>query len=336
MRHLPLILAVVVHAAFADTGSVPLTSHGGTAWYLSLSVGTPPNTFTALVSTGISDLILPGQDCHNCDGHTLFDTGSSSTSQDLGLTFNTTSGSGNVFTDTISIGGITATEQAMGVATQYSKNMTRDQSPADGLLGLGFKSLDSFGQSPLMRTLIAQGQLSEPVFSLKLVSGGSELFLGGKNGDLYTGEITYSQVTEENSWTVMLDSININKNPAIFNHKATIDSGSSLIILSPSDAKEFFNNIPGSRASSVAGDGYYAYPCNSTTVVSLTFGGKSFDIAPDKFNMGSEEKGSSFCIAGIVGKESGLQSIVVGSNFLTNVYTIFDIGNKRVGFASLA
>ena len=67
--------------------------------------------------TGYSDLFLSGKDCGDtCSGHTAYDTSKSSSAQDLGQQFSLKYGdgstvSGEVFSDTVSIGGLTVTER---------------------------------------------------------------------------------------------------------------------------------------------------------------------------------------------------------------------------------
>ncbi|KAI8865618.1 hypothetical protein GQ42DRAFT_159448 [Ramicandelaber brevisporus] len=69
------------------------------------------------VDKGSPDLILPGANCKsNCNGHTLYDTDASSTKEDLGKSFNTAmedgaTASGEQYTDTVSIAGLTANGQ---------------------------------------------------------------------------------------------------------------------------------------------------------------------------------------------------------------------------------
>ena len=61
--------------------------------------------------TGSSDLFLPGSDCGStCDGHTLYNPSASSTSVDIGQTFELEYGdgstvSGEQYTDTVTLAG---------------------------------------------------------------------------------------------------------------------------------------------------------------------------------------------------------------------------------------
>ena len=88
-----------------------------------------------------------------------------------------------------------ATKQTLGAAKTYSTGFSSDNFPADGLLGMAFKSLSDYNANPLFQSLVAQGKTTSSVFSFKLASSGSELYIGGKNSNLYTGSITYTPVT---------------------------------------------------------------------------------------------------------------------------------------------
>ena len=123
----------------ADTGSDSLTDDSEELWYGEIEVGTPATKFTVDFDTGSSDLFLPGPDCGStCSGHTTYDPSSSSTSKDVGKTFSLSYGdgstvSGEQYTDTVSIAGLTATGQTLGAAKQYSTGFQSSQFPADGL-----------------------------------------------------------------------------------------------------------------------------------------------------------------------------------------------------------
>jgi cathepsin D len=62
---------------------------------------------------------------------------------------------------------------------------------------MGYQSLSALQAAPVFQSLVAQGRVSEPVFSLYMSqSPDAELFLGGVNKKHYTGSITYVPVEQ--------------------------------------------------------------------------------------------------------------------------------------------
>jgi cathepsin D len=85
----------------------------------------------------------------------------------------------------------------LGAATEYSSGFASDQFPADGLMGMAFQSISDYNAPPLFQTLISEGAVTSPVFGFKFATSGSELFLGGTDSALYTGDFTWVPLTNE-------------------------------------------------------------------------------------------------------------------------------------------
>ena len=137
-------------------------------------------------------------------------------------------------------------------------------------------------------------------------------------------------------WQTLLQSVAVNSKTPVQNVQSIIDTGSSIIIGDKKNVAAFYAAIPGSKdASRARGSGYYTVPCSSIPTVSFKYGGQSFSIAPSLFNLGPVSTGSQDCVGGIVASNK-FKYWVVGDVFLQNVYTQFDMGQNRVGFATLA
>jgi hypothetical protein len=114
---------------------------------------------------------------------------------------------------------------------------TRHDTQFDGILGLGFDTISVDGVPPVWYTLLAQGQVAEPVFAFWLnrdpsgISGG-ELVLGGVDESHYTGDFTYTPITKEGYWQFLAHDFLINGKSMGFcpagGCKAIADTGTSV------------------------------------------------------------------------------------------------------------
>ena len=320
------------------TGLDPLTDDlDGDLWQGGVSVGTPLSAFTGKslqslptcrrltipsvdFDTGSSDFFLPGPECTdaNCQGHKVFQTGQSSTAVDQHKTFSIefadgSTVAGEIFTDTVNLAGLTATKQAVVAATQYSDGFVLANSPPDGLLGLAFESIANTGASPVFQTLVTEGQTTSSVFGVTLLDNGGELFLGGTDTSAFTGSLAFADliVTDPPAfWEITASSVSVgNKRVVTRAQDAIVDTGTTLLIVDPNSATEIFAAISGSRnAANEVGEGFFTIPCNDIpSDVSFTVAGEAFTLSPDTLNFGQVSKGSSDCIASIIGADLGKQ-----------------------------
>lgn len=313
------------------TGKDQLTDDlDGELWQGAISVGTPANTFTVDFDTGSSDLFLPGTACTsaNCRGHKIYNTAASSTAVDQRRTFSIEFGdgstvSGEVFHDTVSIAGLTATGQAVVAASQYSSGFALSESPPDGLMGMAFQAISNSNSPPVFQTMIADGQTTSPVFGFTLLDNGGELFLGGTDTSAFTGSLTFtSLITTPAFWEINTQSVSVGGRAVITRAQDSIvDTGTTLLIVDPASARSIYAAVPGSAdASRTIGSGFFTVPCNAVPDnISFTLGGKAFTLSADSLNFGQVSAGSSQCVGGIVGDDEGFW--ILGDVFLRNVYT---------------
>ncbi|GJE96864.1 aspartic protease [Phanerochaete sordida] len=326
------------------TGSEPLTDEeDDEEWAGNISIGTPGQTFLVDFDTGSSDLWVPSSSCTSstCKSKNKYTASSSSTSSKKSGSFSIEYGdgstvSGPVYTNSVTVAGLTAKNQYFSPVTTLSSSFSGD--PIDGILGLAYPAISNLGQEPFFNTLIDQGTVSEGVFGFKLASSGSTLFLGGTDTSKYTGSIEYHSIDQSTGfWQATgAKSVAGSKTPNT-NFETIIDSGTTIMYGPPSAVKTFYAAIPGSAVYD-SSQGYYSYPCNSPPTVGFSWGGKTWPVTSANFNLGTTEDGSSQCVGALAGQDLGLGNSVwlLGDSFMKNVYTAFSFDQNAVGFATLA
>ncbi|GAA5971359.1 hypothetical protein JCM11641_008322 [Rhodosporidiobolus odoratus] len=326
-----------------STGAVPLIDElNDSLWAGYLAIGTPPAQFLIDFDTGSSDLWVPSNSCTSnaCSNKRKYDPSSSSYSKPvpnkkLSIQYGDGSTtSGNVYMDTVTIAGFAAVNQTFGAATTLSDSWQYD--PPDGLMGMGYQSLSQLRSPPVFQTLVSRGKLSSAMFSFKLSStsvGKSELYLGGMNPSYYVaGTTQWAPVISQAYWTVAGQTqVNGATVGSTGTFNAIIDTGTTIIVAPTSFASKFWAAVPNSAP--YGSGGYYTFPCNSAPTVSFTFGGSTTQWKVSQFNLGRVSSGSSKCVGSVVGQDTGINGVIMGDNFLKNVYATFDLTNNRVGFS---
>ncbi|OSD07620.1 acid protease [Trametes coccinea BRFM310] len=287
----------------ADLTKLQNDQDGDLEWTGTISIGTPAQSFTIDFDTGSADLWVGSSGCSTCRRHNTYNPSRSSTSDSQRGTFEIayqdgTSASGPIYTDTVTVGGATVTGQFFSAVTNEAKQLTED--PEDGLLGLGLTALSSMNKDPFFVTAVKQNAVQEGVFAFKLGQSGSELYIGGTNSRLYEGSIEYHDVTTDKGyWQIGGASALHNGRTFASNLETIIDSGTTLMAAEPSVVDRFYGSIRGSGYDEESG--YYTFPCNSVPEVSFNWGGKTWTISGDDFNLGETRSGG--CAGALVGAD---------------------------------
>ena len=94
---------------------------------------------------------------------------------------------------------------------------------------MAFPALSKLHQGgTFFNTAIDQGAISQSVFGFKLASEGSELFLGGTNDDLFSGDLEFHEVdSSAGYWLVPGASVKVNGETAADSIETIIDSGTT-------------------------------------------------------------------------------------------------------------
>ncbi|KAF9958071.1 hypothetical protein BGZ72_000936 [Mortierella alpina] len=325
-------------------------------WVAAMMIGSSQQEFSVIFDTGSSDLWVPSSSCYSqaCLSLRRFNPSKSSTFQSLNQPWSinyadSLSVSGTVGVDDVTIAGIKINRQTFGPASVVYGSPTALE--FDGMLGLAFDSNSEIGAATPVTNMMLQGQLDEPVVSVwlnkasnqdKSLSNGGQFIFGGVDQSLYTGSITYVQVTSSDDWQVTVDEVHIGRKELPLyssSARAIVDTGSSYILFPDYLAVAFHREIPNSRYDDKLG---WQIPCalaNSRTVGDLTFkiGGEKFSVPlSDIVILTSEYKG--YCLSIIdswkeVDGHSSQSGILLGDLFIKNQYVVFDYGKRRIGLA---
>ncbi|XP_018377672.1 PREDICTED: lysosomal aspartic protease-like [Trachymyrmex cornetzi] len=313
----------------------------------------PPQVFRINFDTGASNFFVPAVNCytdnfacssvtnyHNNKSHTYIEVGTT-----IGLDYAVGTVIGFLSTDVVNIAGVIVQNQT------FTEAVTRDLTFAflrfDGILGMGYPEISTKGVPPVFTNMVEQGLVSAPVFSFYLNRNyyyGSELILGGSDPIHRYTEFTYVNVTNKGYWQIALDKVKMR-------HMIFCEDGCEAIIhtgfpgiAGPASEIEFINNELDSlvRVGIFHGGGMIV-DCNQISELpNITFflGGKPFVLtAQDFINIGTVnivKLNLNVCSSPFLNSKIyfGLEDIwVLGIPFLNQVYTEFDMGNDRVGFA---
>ncbi|KAJ4415384.1 hypothetical protein N0V82_007379 [Gnomoniopsis sp. IMI 355080] len=185
-----------------EEGTVVATSvDSDTEYVATISVGTPAQSLPMDFDTGSADLWVMGKGVSGTSGHTTYDSSSSSTAKKLSSASwsisygDGSSSSGDVYTDTVTIGNLTYASQAVEVATTVSSEFTEDTS-ISGLVGLAQSSINTVTPTA-QKTFFdnIKASLASPLFTadLKHNTKGSYNF-GYIDAAAHTGTVYYADL----------------------------------------------------------------------------------------------------------------------------------------------
>ncbi|PWZ03004.1 acid protease [Testicularia cyperi] len=303
------------------TGTVGLTDQqNGELWTGTMAYGTPAQSFSIDFDTGSADTLV---------NQGAFDPSSSTTSATNGDTFTTsygdgTTASGTIYTDTVHIGGLSATSTAIGVATSQFIDSSEGSS---GISGMAFPALAAFGSKylPYFFRLKKVGAVSSGVFQFDLRTSGSTLYLGGTDSTKYSGSYSYVSLDSSNGFWQVPASVNG------ISIESIVDTGTTIIVAPTTQAKALFKklNLPTFTQS---GSTYAYFPCTSPPKVTFTYGGFTKTLSGTTTSFGTTTSGQ--CVLSVAGSDIGINAWITGDSFLQNAVVAFDTDNSRVGFAS--
>ena len=178
--HLEAIVANITASGLArrTTGSVAASpiDNLDDAYICPVSIGTPPQVLNLDFDTGSSDLWVFSSETPSSqrNGQAIYTPSRSNSAKKIsGASWDISYGDGSssqgdVYQDTVTIGGLTVSSQAVEAAKKVSSTFTQD-SVTDGLVGLAFSSINTV--SPTQQKTFfdnAKSSLDQPVFTADL------------------------------------------------------------------------------------------------------------------------------------------------------------------------
>jgi len=308
-----------------------------TAYWGTMSLGTPPQPFKVIFDTGSGNLIIPSSKCTDggCKPHRKYEKNASSTAVPVTnekgegsseITFGTGQISGDFFKDKMCLGRDVCTDVNF-IAADRESTEPFDLIPFDGIMGLGFSDLSMGEGFNIVDDLQAKGALPGGQFSFYLTDGGdSELTFGGYKSENLASDIVWSKVQRESWWQVAMDDIT-------FNNKAqhlcqdgcqvAVDTGTSMLA-GPSDLVDKLNQMVDVRDD--------CSNFQSLPQIGFQMGNHVLNLKPDDY-VDRDSTSCSFSLMALDVPPPKGPVFIFGDPFLRRFVTIFDRKNSRVGFA---
>ena len=209
-------------------------------------------------------------------------------------------------------------------------------SPYDGT-GEG-DGLDERAPQMFVPSLYNQGAIKNNMFSMFIdQSDVSMMQIGGYDLAKYAkGPITWHKLTSDYEWGLGFGNVRVGDFTFVpSTHSLIVDSGASLNIMPSSDYFKIVNHFFSNSTCKKMDNTLTQCVCSAeehAAIPDITFKieGKTYIIPRDEWYVRSPEHGK--CVIKIM--HNPYKTIwQLGLNFMTTYYTVFDIGNKRLGFA---
>ncbi|KAG0380101.1 hypothetical protein BGX24_010131 [Mortierella sp. AD032] len=263
---------------------------------------------------------------------------------------------GQYMTEQYSIGDL----NFEAIAGLVSVNQATLPPSVDGIMGLWSAKAELeqiSGDIPILKILSRKKYLSKNQIGIFLQANdpasrdsnranapGGEISFGGANAARYKEPITYINCVGRTPWMLSVTAMSVGGKPILTGGaQATIDTGTSLMVVPQLVADAIHAAIPGSFKSTEYG---WFVPCDGTIPITITFGTfvttipyKSFAIQD---NYAKLNDGRTLCLSSVMYLKGtdAIADWLLGAVFMKNMYTIFDfdpaVPGGRIGFAQLA
>lgn len=308
-----------------------------TAYWGSVSLGSPPQQFKVIFDTGSGNLIVPSSECSvpGCAPHQKYHRKASTSSQAVTnekgegsseISFGTGQIAGDFFRDKMCIGDALCIDSSF-IAANRETTEPFEAIPFDGIMGLGFKDLSMGAGFNIVDDLYSKGQLPNGQISFYLTDDGdSEVTFGGYKSEYLASDIVWAPVKIESYWQVAIDDITFNDEPKGLcggGCQVAVDTGTSMLA-GPTDLVDKLSSMVNAKSDC----------SNFASLPKLGFqiGNKVLNLKPDDY-MDAAASDCSFSLMALDVPPPKGPLFIFGDPFLRRFVTIFDRTGPRVGFA---
>mmetsp|Transcript_97334 Transcript_97334/g.303071 ORF Transcript_97334/g.303071 Transcript_97334/m.303071 type:complete len:410 (-) Transcript_97334:37-1266(-) len=314
------------------------------AYYGDITVGSPGQSFTVVFDTGSGNLIVPGADCSSraCQKHSRFDRHKSSGTKlvncdgsavgafgpdAITITFGTGRITGHCMQGQICVGNICSTGNFISSTEEsYSPFGTFS---FDGVLGLALPSL-ALSNAFSMMGLLTEGQaLAQPLFSVFLSDSDdetSEITFGDVKREHMASDLFWVPVTGTSGyWEVGIEDITLDgkRQNICTDCRVAVDTGTSQLA-GPSEVI--------SRLSDALGVESDCSNYGELPKLGFIIGKRILSLEPRHY----VDRAKSFCDVSLMKLDVPPPKgpiFIFGIPFLQKYFTVYDLPNRKVGFA---
>ncbi|XGW05163.1 hypothetical protein V3C99_015943 [Haemonchus contortus] len=328
-----------------------------------ITVGTPEQTFKVILDTGSANLWVPDVSCSQlkvlqlqksqfpletkslspCDGKDIFNSSSSQsyvkTRGKWQIQYGTGDASGYFGNDTVRFGA-PGTKQLVVPGTVFGQASTIAEffadNPISGILGMGFKELAVEGVNPPFQRAVDLGLVNKPIFTVFLERKGEQTDVPGgvyTYGDIDTTNcgpvIDYQPLISANYWQFKMSGFVSGKVASNKGWRVISDTGTSLIA-APRALAEQIAKVNGAKFDPT--NDVFLIDCGSKPTLELLIGNKKYEIQSENLIVPAGNGRCMLAVFGIPSQGFGPEWIL-GDPFIRQFCNIYDVGQKRIGFA---
>ncbi|CEL62092.1 hypothetical protein RSOLAG1IB_10194 [Rhizoctonia solani AG-1 IB] len=320
---------------------------------LNVGFGSPPNYYELLIDTGSAYTWIGA-----AKKYVETKTSIRQANQSFYAAYGSGSAVGAHYKDLVTISpSLSITNKSFGVASSTNGI----DGSFDGILGLGPTELGKNVVTPnngkpvptTMDALLAQKKITQNVFGVSFAPTKSrgvvngELTLGGINEQRFTGKLNWVGITKTEPWNRYWgfeQSIKYGNQTLQLPSAGVVDTGTTLIYISPQAFKLYSVSLPGSEVDPKTK--LLKIPKESVSKMKPLFfviNGISYEFTPDaqlwprtlNTVLGGEIDSYYSVISPLTDFEADMGSnFINGYTFLERFYTAYDASNSMIGFAT--